>query len=349
MTSLYIFLCILTAACLCLAWLYGRLLAEIRSLHGQLEEIRRGSHIELAAGSRQKRLLALCQLLNQVLSAKDADYILYQQKERLLKQNITSLAHDIRTPLTGASGYVQLALECEDTEKEKHFLSAAQTRMEELEDMLEKLFLYTKLTSDDFTLAPENQKKLQALPLLGECLLGFHTQFERAGYAPEVLFEKEDYRILGEEEALRRIFQNLIQNALLHGSGGLRILQRDGIPDLSAVSGLSAASGLPAAHADYGSASSGSAASGHAPAGSQTASLGGCIIFENPVPEADSIDISRLFDRFYKADPARGKASSGLGLFIVKELMCKMGGTVSARLEGGLFKITLQFPDLPPG
>lgn len=339
MTSLYILLCILTAACLCLAWLYGRLCGEIRSLRRQLEEIRRGSHIELAVGSRQKILLALCRLLNQVLSAKDADYILYQQKERLLKQNITSLAHDIRTPLTGASGYVQLALECEDTEKEKHFLQAAQTRMEELEDMLEKLFLYTKLTSDDFTPAPENQKKLQALPLLGECLLGFHAQFERAGYAPEVLFEKEDYRILGEEEALRRIFQNLIQNALLHGSGGLRILQRDGIPDLSAVSGL------PAAHADCGSAASD--ASG--PALPMTASPCGCIIFENPVPEADSIDISRLFDRFYKADPARGKASSGLGLFIVKELMCKMGGTVSARLEGGLFKITLQFPDLPSG
>ncbi len=320
MTSLYILLCILTIACICLAWLYGRLLGEIRSLHGQLEEIRRGSHIELAVGSRQKGLLALCRLLNRVLSAKDADYHLYQREERLLKQNITSLAHDIRTPLTGASGYVQLALECEDAEKEKHFLSAALTRMEELADMLEKLFLYTKLTSDDFALAPEGQKRLQALPLLGECLLGFHEQFERVGCAPEVVFEQEDYRILGEEEALRRIFQNLIQNALLHGSGGLRILQ-------------------------YGK---GPAAACHAPAQSEASISGGCIVFENPVPEGNPMDLSRLFDRFYKADPARGKASSGLGLFIVKELMCRMGGTVSAQLDDRLFRVTLEFADLPP-
>lgn len=244
--------------CLCLAWLYLGLRREIRSLCGQLAQIRRGSHMELAAGSRQRCLLTLCKRLNQILSAKDAEYLLYQREERLLKQNITNLAHDIRTPLTGASGYVQLAMECENADKVKHCLTAAQSRMEDLEDMLEKLFLYTKLAGEDFTLAPENQRRIQALPLLGECLLGFYAQFEKAGFAPEVSFESEDFFVFGEEEALRRIFLNLIQNALLHGSGGLRILQSNG------------------------------EAPSHCPlrstARSRTISPAGCLIFENPFP-----------------------------------------------------------------
>ena len=326
MINPWILLCILGIPCICLAWLYIALRLEIRSLCGQLEEIRRGSHIELTAGSRQRSLLALYRLLNQVLSAKDNDYILYQQRERLLKQNITSLAHDIRTPLTGASGYVQLAAECQDAGKREHYLAAAKSRMEELEDMLEKLFLYTKLAGKDFALAPESRKKLQALPLLGECLLGFYAQFQEAGCAPEVLFEQEDFQLLGEEETLRRIFQNLIQNALLHGSGGLRILQHSGMPAPSAAPGLSDSSRR------------------FAPGQTGKAHPGGYIVFENPVPEKYSIDIPQLFDRFYKADPARGKASSGLGLFIVRELTRRLGGEAYAEMDGAVFRILLIFP-----
>ncbi len=295
MNILLILLCII---CLCLIWLYAQLCASVRSLHKQLEEIHRGSHIELAVSSRQRCLLALCRSLNQALSAKDKEHILYERGERLLKQNITNLAHDIRTPLTGASGYVQLALESADTEKNEHYLLTAKSRLEELEDMLEKLFLYTKLTSEDYALPLESRKKIQVLPLLGECLLGFYAQFEKTGSAPQVILDAEDFHVSAEEEALRRVFLNLIQNALLHGSGGLRILQegRD------------------------------------------------CLTFENPISSEKTIDTARLFDRFYKADPARGKASSGLGLFIVRELMQKMDGNVWAEQNERIFRIVLRFP-----
>lgn len=298
MNILLILLCII---CLCLIGLYAQLCGSVRSLQGQLEQIHRGSHIELAVNSRQRCLLKLCRSLNQTLSAKDKEHLLYERGEKLLKQNITNLAHDIRTPLTGASGYVQLALESTDTEKNKHYLLTAKSRLEELEDMLEKLFLYTKLTSEDYVLPPESRKEIQVLPLLGECLLGFYTQFEQAGYAPQVMLDTEDFHVSAEEEALRRVFLNLIQNALLHGSGGLRILQegRD------------------------------------------------CLAFENPVSGEKNIDTARLFDRFYKADPARGKASSGLGLFIVRELMQKMDGDVWAEQNEGMFRIVLRFPAPP--
>ena len=319
MIILLITLCMI---CLCLAWLYLGLRREIRSLCGQLAQICRGSHMELAVGSRQRCLLTLCKQLNQILSARDAEYLLYQREERLLKQNIAYLAHDIRTPLTGASGYVQLAMECENADKIKHCLTAAQSRMEDLEDMLEKLFLYTKLAGEDFTLAPENRQRIQALPLLGECLLGFYAQFEKAGFAPEVSFESEDFFVFGEEEALRRIFLNLIQNALLHGSGGLRILQ---------------SSGEAPAHCPL-----------RSTARSRTISPAGCLIFENPFPKSRPMDISQIFDRFYKADPARGRASSGLGLFIVRELMRKLGGEAMAETDNGFFRILLLFPEEKP-
>ena len=157
---------LLSIACIILAITLAGLCADIRSLCRQLEEIERGSHMELTAGTRQKSLLRLCRSLNRILAAKDRSHIQYERAEKQLKQNITNLAHDIRTPLTGASGYLLLARECDDAGKRDHYLSVAGRRLEELADMLEKLFLYTKLSNENFAFSDENMKQIQVLPSL---------------------------------------------------------------------------------------------------------------------------------------------------------------------------------------
>ncbi len=274
-----------------------RLRADIRYLHEQLGEIERGSHIELAVYSRRQSLLAFCRRLNRVLQEKDASHNRYEKAEKKLKQNITDLAHDIRTPLTGASGYVQLARESTDSIKKEHYLEVAGKRLAELSDMLEELFLYTRLTDEDYSLPKESLKKTYVLPLLSECLLSLYSAFEERGTSPEIDFASEDFCIYAEEEILQRIFLNLIRNALLHGRGGITILQKEDL-----------------------------------------------LIFENPVSQDSIPDTGQLFDRFYKADSARRKGSSGLGLFIVKELTESLGGKVWAEYSHGLLRILLRFP-----
>jgi signal transduction histidine kinase len=56
-------------------------------------------------------------------------------------------------------------------------------------------------------------------------------------------------------------------------------------------------------------------------------------------------DLPRLFDRFYTADKSRSGGSTGVGLYVVKVLVEKMGGSVAAELCGGIFTITLTLPD----
>lgn len=292
MWILVVMLCML---CFVLFMFYMRLRSAVFSVCAQLDEIERGSHIELSADSRQSPLLALCVRLNRIFSEKDRRYGQYEEAEKQLKQNITSLAHDIRTPLTGAFGYVQLAQECGETDRREHYLVAAGNRMSELENMLEEMFLYTKLTNEEFTLS---MKEIQALPLLGNCLLSLYSRFEELGISPETVFEEEGFWVWADEEALRRIFLNLIQNALSHGVGELRIVQR-----------------------------------------------GRSLFFENPVATDSNLNPELVFERFYKADPARGKGSSGLGLFIVKELVERMGGTVRAEKKDKMFRVELVFAE----
>lgn len=290
---MWILVVILCVLCYVLLIFYVQMRRAVCVICAQLDEIERGSHIELTADSRQKLLLALCGKLNRILAEKDKRYRQHEKAEKQLKQNITSLAHDIRTPLTGAFGYVQMAQECGEAGRRDHYLIAAGNRMSELESMLEELFLYAKLTNEEFTLSV---KKIQALPLLGSCLLSLYSRFEEMGVAPETSFEEEGFWVWADEEALRRIFLNLIQNALSHGMGGICIVQREN-----------------------------------------------SLFFENSVSTDCSLNPELVFDRFYKADSARGKGSSGLGLFIVKELMERMGGSVRAEKKDGMFRVELAF------
>lgn len=288
-----VMLAVLGIVCAGLCILYFRMRREIAFLCGQLGEVERGSHMEITVNCRHKPLLALCRQLNRILASKDAAHMRYERAEQQLKQNIVGLAHDIRTPLTGAAGYIQLAQECGEEERKERYLCSAERRLAELGDMLEEMFLYTKLISEEFELS---MKKVQVLPLLSECLLGLYARFEEKGVSPRVEFESESFPVLADEEALRRIFLNLIQNALIHGAGGITITQK-----------------------------------------------GSALVFENPLSEGSRPDPEILFDKFYKADSARRKGSSGLGLFIVRELVEKMDGEVRAELDEGMLRIIMHF------
>ena len=59
----------------------------------------------------------------------------------------------------------------------------------------------------------------------------------------------------------------------------------------------------------------------------------------NRVDNPNSIDISQIFTRFYKSDPARTHSSTGLGLAIAKGLAERMNGGMTAEVEGEWFKV----------
>ena len=71
-----------------------------------------------------------------------------------------------------------------------------------------------------------------------------------------------------------------------------------------------------------------------------------CIMLKisNQVLHPEEIDASQVFDRFYKADAARNRTSTGLGLSIAKELVLRMEGEIWARVEGDEFMVEIQFP-----
>lgn len=68
------------------------------------------------------------------------------------------------------------------------------------------------------------------------------------------------------------------------------------------------------------------------------------ISVSNPIAEGENIDVSRVFEKFYKADSSRHKSgSTGLGLFIARTLTERMGGQISASVCENVFTVTVSW------
>lgn len=221
MTGILIFFILLTAV---LAVQLVRQNLQLRDMAQQLKDLPPDSNAELTSSVRTKPFLSLCRAINRRLQAAREGRDAAQKQERELKYTIASVSHDIRTPLTGAAGYLQLAQTTGDAEKRASYLAIIRDRLHDLEQLLDELFLYTRLSSAEveLTVAP-----VEAYPALCESLAGFFEVFQAQGAEPQIDFPQEDLRVQASPEALRRIFRNLTANALHHGCGGVTVTQRE--------------------------------------------------------------------------------------------------------------------------
>ena len=144
----------------------------------------------------------------------------YRQKDERLKEAITNLSHDIRTPLTSLGGYFDLLCDCEEEQDEERYQQIIRERIRTLETMLEELFTYTKLHNDAYVL--ELQKE-NITKIVCDNILSFYQEIKKRKIEPDIRVEEDNVWIWGNQMAAARIIQNIIRNALLHGSGGLEI------------------------------------------------------------------------------------------------------------------------------
>ena len=268
---------------------------QMREMARVLEETPAQSNLRLTVQMSGAGPRRLCQAVNQRLEEGRQLRVETQRREQELKYTMACISHDIRTPLAGAMGYLQL-LEAEP-DRQGEYLGIVKKRLEELEELLEELFLYTRLQGGSL---PLECGEMAALPPLWDALAEFYPQLEASGIEPELRFERENMKIWASSEALGRVYRNLVANALRHGGGGLTISGQDGE-----------------------------------------------VYFSNELPPGPKPDPKHLFDRFYQSSPARAKGGAGLGLSIVRELMERMGGQVSAEIEGNTLRIKLRFLQRP--
>lgn len=139
-----------------------------------------------------------------------------KKENRNYRESISSISHDIRTPLTSAKGYTQMLLSGSITDKTKQqqYIENIANRINDVTDMLDQLFAYARIEADELEF---HYEVLNLNNIFADTLSMFYNDFAAKGCEPQIyLCEKHCY-IYADRRATTRMIQNIIKNALVHG------------------------------------------------------------------------------------------------------------------------------------
>lgn len=141
--------------------------------------------------------------------------------EHELKQAISYISHDIRTPMTSILGYIQF-LESDDlsTEKRKEYTNIVKQSALRLKVLLEDFF---ELSIIDQLEYPMKIEKLKLNHAISEVLLAFYEEFNKRKIEPIILIPENEIHIMGDPSAVKRVVENLLLNSIRHSSGHVAI------------------------------------------------------------------------------------------------------------------------------
>lgn len=229
----------------------------------------------------------LLESINRNLIAIRRESLNYAKKERQLREQIENISHDLRTPLTSILGYLKMLDTANMSAEDLEYLDIALRKSHTLQNLVSQFYELSRITSQDFHL---QLVPVDAARILKETCLDHYGLFEKQQLDISMDIPDTSAVILGDDESLKRIFSNLLQNTVRYARSELHV-QMIKQQDNKQVEFL---------------------------------------FTNDIFPEIEAEDPSRLFDRFYMQEESRGRGGTGLGLTISKNLVEHMNGTIEA-------------------
>lgn len=186
--------------------------------------------IDISSGDRDMR--ALAEKLNVQLRQLREERRRFRHGDTELKEAVTNISHDLRTPLTAVFGYLDLLEREEKSDTVQQYLGQIRGRTEAMKTLTEELFRYSIVASSQ----PLKYEKLCINNVLEESLAEFYGAIVQKGITPKIeITESRVERIL-DKTALKRIFGNIIGNAVKYSGGDLFVtLAEDGTATFSNI------------------------------------------------------------------------------------------------------------------
>lgn len=278
---------------------------DIKKIGENLEEILTNDTNNLiTVSTSNKQIKKVAGKLNTELKKLRKVKIQYENGSEELKRTITNISHDMRTPLTAISGYIELMennIEAEDKnsknkiirkeENKQKYLKIIKRKTNELIELTEQLFKFS--TTMD-TLWKIDKENCCINEILEEILAEYYSIFKKKNIVPEInICNEMIYKNLN-KNSLIRIFENILSNMIKYSDGNFKIkLERSGK-----------------------------------------------IIFSNKAKKLDTTTVQKIFDRYFTVENANNV--TGVGLSIAKQLVEINEGNIIAKYMDGNLVIEVQ-------
>ncbi|WP_110111831.1 HAMP domain-containing sensor histidine kinase [Bacillus sp. CGMCC 1.16541] len=271
-----------------------RIVVPLQTLSEATKRMREEKDTDLIPVVTQNEIGQLTEQFNHLI-------IKMKRSEALRKQMTADLAHEVRTPLSNLTGYLE-ALKNDVIEPDKQVLTSLHAEAERLKKMIEQLYQLSEREWAEYKRHDTNES-CAIKPLINEMIDLYTIQLKKQSVQLNKLIEPAS--IMASKDRMKQVIGNLLDNAIRYAVEDTTILisgkKKEGIYII-------------------------------------------CVAGKGQEIPPDTSE--QLFERFYRVDSSRSRASggNGLGLAIVKELMTQQGGRVYVKTDGIYHQFYLEIP-----
>lgn len=290
---------IVFTASILVAWLYQGILKPLNALKKATRQMQEGNlDYSLKDNISDDEIGQLCADFEEMRLHLKEEIEVRIQYEQDLKELISNISHDIKTPLTAIKGYAEGLLDgvADTPERREKYLRTIYAKASDMTTLVDELSFYTKIDTNNI---PYHFEKVRVNDYFQDCVEDNRAELELVNVTLEFSSDVgQDVHVLGDREQLRRVMNNLIGNAVKYrgdkeqGKIIVSLMEEDGLVWVQVEDN---GQGIP----------------------------------ESALPN--------IFERFYRADASRNskQGGSGLGLAIAKKIIEEHGGSIRAESEAG--------------
>lgn len=195
---------------------------EVRRIKKEIFLIHKNNSNNLVNSEfKAKELTELIDEINKILKNEKENFSAQVKQKKMLNSVMLNISHDLRTPLTSALGYTNMLLSQEKlSEIDFNEINIIKERLLRLEELIDSFFVFSKISNESKNIEKDNANLIE---LLEDSIVSYYDEFKKEDR--NIVIDKNVNKCLikTNKELLKRIFDNLVVNALKHGDGNLFI------------------------------------------------------------------------------------------------------------------------------
>ena len=268
---------------------------EFRRINNQITE-NLDEYANIKTKSVDKDIENLVESINLIFDSRQKIVAEKNKNEEKIRESISNMSHDLRTPLTSIMGYLQMIKSEKSSEADKkEYMDIVEKRTKSLQQLISSFYDLSRMEGNEYNF---NYKKVNLSSILCENIAVFYNDFRNNNIEPIIEIDENVKDIISDNGAINRIFSNLITNMIKHGENFVKITLRQENDVIITE-------------------------------------------FINKATRLTQENVDKLFDRFYTVDNSRSDKNTGLGLYITRIMVEKLGHSISSKIDNGYLKIEI--------
>ena len=211
---LFIVIALMLLIIMYLLFVLRRVRTQLALIKDALDDIKGGNLNRRILAGENDMTKTICYDINKIAVNSQAQLIRQRQSEQAYKRLMTSLSHDVRTPLTTLIGYLDAAHKGIVTGKDRDdYIETARRKAHDLKEYIDVLFDWFKLNSNEFAM---DINTVEAAELTRNILIDWIPIFEDRQIDYNIDIPEQPFRVKLDTDGYMRILNNLIQNVISH-------------------------------------------------------------------------------------------------------------------------------------